>query len=369
MFHELYRSKPAPNVALKLDMAKAYDRVQWPFLSKVLKQMGFPEPWINMVERCIGYCWFSVWLMVRSRDSLSLLEGCDRETPSHRPCSLIAADYLSRALDNLILGRKEMTFKSTRASTEVSHLAYVDDIIIFTQAAVGPIGQLKAYLDDYTAVSGQLINLTKSNFFITENNEGHAAIVETEEGFSRGTFPLLILESPFIKVRSERTCSFSSEKKSQNGSRDGPTATSHSVGGLLSSRVHLKLFRSMYFKPSSRPKGPSSFSSNKLHASYGDRLKGKERKTHWIGWEQVCLPTAEGGLGIRCFEDVLKAFNIKLWWRFREHNSLWATHLYSKYCTKKVPFDWRSLGQKQPNMEEIGFGMAIGPGPYPVDHW
>ncbi|XP_042051525.1 uncharacterized protein LOC121796811 [Salvia splendens] len=34
-----------PNLALKLDMAKAYDRVQWPFLLKVLETMGFSIAW------------------------------------------------------------------------------------------------------------------------------------------------------------------------------------------------------------------------------------------------------------------------------------------------------------------------------------
>lgn len=60
LVHELNRCSPAPNVAIKIDMLKAYDRVQWPFLIKVMRRMGFPEAWLGLVERCIGSCWFSI---------------------------------------------------------------------------------------------------------------------------------------------------------------------------------------------------------------------------------------------------------------------------------------------------------------------
>lgn len=37
------------NVVVKLDMAKAYDRVSWIFLTKVLRKFGFAERIIDMV--------------------------------------------------------------------------------------------------------------------------------------------------------------------------------------------------------------------------------------------------------------------------------------------------------------------------------
>lgn len=37
------------NVVVKLDMTKAYDRVSWIFLTKVLRQFGFSEVIIDMV--------------------------------------------------------------------------------------------------------------------------------------------------------------------------------------------------------------------------------------------------------------------------------------------------------------------------------
>lgn len=42
MVRELYRDVWGSNVLLKLDMAKAYDRLEWPFFLKVLRKLVFP---------------------------------------------------------------------------------------------------------------------------------------------------------------------------------------------------------------------------------------------------------------------------------------------------------------------------------------
>lgn len=62
-----------------------------------------------------------------------------------------------------------------------------------------------------------------------------------------------------------------------------------------------------------------------------------KKATHWINWDQARLPCEEGGLGIRKFDDMVEAFGMKLWVRFREQNSLWAKYMYKKYCHKSAP--------------------------------
>lgn len=57
------------------------------------------------------------------------------------------------------------------------------------------------------------------------------------------------------------------------------------------------------------------------------------RKTHWIKWQRVCLPTDEGGLRIQSLADSVEAFSLKMWWRFREQDSLWAQYMFQKYCS------------------------------------
>ena len=39
---------------MKLDMSKAYDRVEWIFLVKILEKMGFHEKWIGWIYECVS---------------------------------------------------------------------------------------------------------------------------------------------------------------------------------------------------------------------------------------------------------------------------------------------------------------------------
>ncbi|KAL0329200.1 UNVERIFIED_CONTAM: hypothetical protein Sradi_4906700, partial [Sesamum radiatum] len=60
MIHHLDLRYKNSNLVIKLDMSKAYDRVDWNFLLFIMEKMGFPSRFLSLIKHAIKDCWFTV---------------------------------------------------------------------------------------------------------------------------------------------------------------------------------------------------------------------------------------------------------------------------------------------------------------------
>jgi hypothetical protein len=146
---------------LKLDLSKAYDRVNWTFLRLVLIQMGMNLKMVNWIMGFLNSASFAVLINGAPsrffRASRGLRQGC----PLSPFLFLIIVDALSRLIKE---SRSEGLLRGLKvtASEMVSHLLFIDDIWCSIYGSLRDISSLKKTLDLYCKATCMWINLEKS---------------------------------------------------------------------------------------------------------------------------------------------------------------------------------------------------------------
>ena len=72
MMHHISQKKSGRvgDLALKLDMSKAYDRVEWVCLEKIMAKLGFGEKWRNFIMKCVTSVSYSIKINGKPRGKI-----------------------------------------------------------------------------------------------------------------------------------------------------------------------------------------------------------------------------------------------------------------------------------------------------------
>jgi hypothetical protein len=88
--------------AYKLDLMKAYDRVDWKFLEGALRKLGFAEKWIEWIMICVKTVRFSVRFNGKLLQSFTPTRGLRQGDPLSQYLFLFVGQGLSSLMKNQI---------------------------------------------------------------------------------------------------------------------------------------------------------------------------------------------------------------------------------------------------------------------------
>ncbi|PNX94585.1 ribonuclease H [Trifolium pratense] len=156
-------------VALKIDISKVYDRVDWGYLIDVMRKMGFCDKWIKWVQMCLESVQYSVLVNNEKVGPIISGRGLRQGDPLSPYLFILCAEGLT-SLIKKYEGRGDIHgVKVCRGAPSLSHLLFADDCFLFFRADVGEAQNMKKILNDYERASGQAINYAKSEVYFSRN--------------------------------------------------------------------------------------------------------------------------------------------------------------------------------------------------------
>jgi len=205
IIRDINRRNKYHNVVVKLDMAKAYDRVSWKFLVRVMRNFGFAERIIDMIVRLISNNWYSVLMNGQSFGFFQSTRGIKQGDPLSPTLFIIAAEVLSRGLNSLFEDPDYIGYGMPKWSPTVSHLSYANDSILFCSGQTTSMRKMIDILRGYEKVSGKMINLDKSMIYLHEQVPNRVCyLVKRITGIRQGSFPFTYLGCPIFYGRKNK---------------------------------------------------------------------------------------------------------------------------------------------------------------------
>ena len=323
------------SVAVKTDISKAYDRLEWSFIRVVLERMGFCDTWIMWMMQCVSTVSYSFLLNNEVVGKVTPQRGIRQGDPLSPYIFILCGEILSGLCKKAQMNGLLPGIKVARNSPKINHMLFADDTMIFTKTDARSCSSLMDILHKYELASGQMINAHKSSIsFSSKTPPEIRERVKTQQGIEKegGVGKYLGLPEHFGRKKKDLFASIVDRKKQITVFWSTQLLSTAEKATMIQSVLSaIPIFAmTCFLLPLSLCKRIQSI----LTRFWWDSKDG-ERKICWISWEKLTQPKSLGGLGFRDIEAFNHALLAKIAWRLlTKPETLLARVLLGKYCHK-----------------------------------
>ncbi|XP_060965138.1 uncharacterized protein LOC133034129 [Cannabis sativa] len=156
-------------MTLKLDMSKAYDRVEWDYLHAVMSHMGFHSKWIDLVMSCITSVSYNVIHGGHVVGPIIPSCGIRQGDPLSTYLFIMCAEGLTALINKFEARRAIQGCKVARGAPSITHMLFAYDSYLFCQATTEAATSVNTLLHTFQLAFGQQVNFSKSSVFFSPN--------------------------------------------------------------------------------------------------------------------------------------------------------------------------------------------------------
>ncbi|XP_019435927.1 PREDICTED: uncharacterized protein LOC109342391 [Lupinus angustifolius] len=322
------------NMAIKLDIRKAFDTLDWNFLQDTLKAVGFNMKFITWINTILHSAKLSININGKNIGFFNCKRGVRQGDPLSPILFYLAEEVLSRGITKLLEVGKIKSIAGPRNLLTPSHVLYADDVLIFCRRIKRDLLALKHLIIDYAQVPSQSMNTNKCKFYIANANASKIANLASYLGFNADSLPVKYLGVHVFKEKSR--------KSHMHGIADRIITKLAKWKGLtLSIMGRVELVKSVmqgmliysfhiYNWPSQLLKHLDSYIRNFIWS--GDV---KVKKLVRVAWYKICNHAKVGGLGLRSLKTINQAAMLKLAWDMLSSNQEWAGFFKKRFGKPK----------------------------------
>ncbi|KAL0313359.1 UNVERIFIED_CONTAM: hypothetical protein Sradi_5735200 [Sesamum radiatum] len=158
-----------PRCALKVDLRKAYDTVEWDFLHAVLTLFGFREQFILWIVECVTTPSYSVCLNGSPHGFFRGARRLRQGDPMSPYLFVLVMEVLSLIVQQLIDQDGGFSYNWRCGAMHLFQLGFADDLLLFSKADTTSVLVFKRALTVFADLSGLHANLHKSHLILSRS--------------------------------------------------------------------------------------------------------------------------------------------------------------------------------------------------------